>query len=82
MFLECRYPTYVCSQILAGIIDKSDENDEMWRDTIAVSKICSSKFWIFMVHQMRYTKQNDAIDKIREEMAKISLNQMEGMFVL
>ena len=68
--VECRYPTYVCNRILGGIIDKIDEDDGMSRDAINLIKSCSSKFRIFMGHRMRCTNQNEAINKLKDDMVK------------
>ena len=68
--VECRYPTYVCNRILDGIIDKVDEDDEMSRDAIKLIKSCSSKFRMFMGHQIQCTNQNEAINKLKDGMVK------------
>ena len=60
--VECRYHRHIRNQILAGIIDKSDEKDEILRNTIAVTKICSSKFRHFKLEDVE-NKEDGTISK-------------------
>ena len=69
--IECRYPLYVCNQIQNEIIHKSAHEDDLQlKDAIAVTKCCSSKFKLYMGHQMRCANQNYGIDKIKKQMVQ------------